>query len=1285
MKRSWLFFVFIIVSVSFSGGDFARADLGADDAVFDFYTAPGDVKQFELSEDGSVLWTVSSNGVEKRDAKTGREIDLRAVDGVTRVLADGAGGLWIGARGLYHLKSDGAWEVFTTDSSELPSNHVNFLFHDGAGGIFVGTDRGATHLKSDGSWERCNNFDSSGADTRFIPDGKGGFWASRIDVVAILTVYASGLIHLNADGSRETYTAESSPLPSDYINSLLDDGAGGAWVGTGRGLAHLKSDGAWELFGHGSASTPAVRVTSLFHDGAGGIWARFSGGVAHLKADDSLEVFAWPDPAGAAGDASSKFLSDGAGGLWMATHYTAYDNATSSDPQISGAGLTHLKPDDSMERFTTDNSNLPGNYIETFLPDGSGGLWLGMSEGVFRFKADGSVEAHGSHEARLPELYNCRLGDGAGGLWLGTNRGLIHLKSDGSRERFTPDNSGLPSLVVRQFSGDDAGGLWMTCNESGVDALAHLKSDGAWELFTTENSALPYSFIDKILNDGSGGLWITVRNFLPGDSPALGIGVAHLLSDGSWELFPNDAPQWPYGDNPGFEYDHVRLLARDGSGGMWFWTGGLSHLHADGSWEVLDEVSAQYPWQYVKWLLGCSDGGAWFGGVNRLVRVKSDGSFKTFNLSDYFPGLDGAFEGVYIDDYALVDDEGGLWVTTRRFDVSETPGFVANYFSLVHLKSDDSLEIFTTGDFDLPADRVTSLLGDGDGGIWIGAGGLSRLKSDGSREIFFTNRDWMRSWEVRDLQGDGAGGLWFETEYTHGHEGLARLSFNKRTEIAGGIEDEEVRAELLDGSRAAMILAVGGVSPADDPLWFTTRNLGGRIYKTLWDRGYNHGEIYFASPSPRVNFNADGQFDSIVDGPVAFHESVNGVGDRALVPEDVRNAFQWAKNRGALTQPLYIHLVGPGAPSGRLMLDPADASDSPDSLDGAELSTLLDDYQDETGNTVVVVIEASYSGGFISSLSDPRRVVVTSSGEEETAFYDQNGDMSFSRALLDALARGENLDAAVSEARRVLASDYAAGGVSPQLDDNGDGAGNWPLDGQSLADEIHLNGPWQTGGSAMSLAPVEDEKAVVAGEAFTLDVTVTADAPLAEVWAVVRPPWPAIFDGFGTPVMNNPIYMLYDPDGDGTYTGEFNDLLPAGEYTATFFARNYNNLEAGSAAVTVTATHPPTKPVWFTLNNDLSFILPCVVKDGVGYEAAFDAYTNPGLPGGLYWRLDSASVHETENGNCIPLQADLSLGVRHAQYQGVVYEFTLEYFPNPVESESNFDYWRLDGASLKVE
>ncbi|MCP4694166.1 MAG: hypothetical protein GY859_39390, partial [Desulfobacterales bacterium] len=279
------------------------------------------------------------------------------------------GGLWIGARGLYHLKSDGAWEVFTTDNSELPSDRVNFLFHDGAGGIFVGAEYGSAHLKSDGSWERCNDFDSSGANTRFIPDGKGGFWASWIEMVYILTENASGLIHLKADGSRETHLAENSPLPSDFIHALLDDGAGGAWVGTRGGLAHLKSDGAWELFGHGSASTPAVRVESLLHDGAGGIWAEFNGGVAHLKADDSLEIFATPNPAGATGVASSKLHSDGAGGLWMTTHYSAYDYTNSSNPQISGAGMTHLGFDGSMENFTTDNSNLPDNYIETFSPD----------------------------------------------------------------------------------------------------------------------------------------------------------------------------------------------------------------------------------------------------------------------------------------------------------------------------------------------------------------------------------------------------------------------------------------------------------------------------------------------------------------------------------------------------------------------------------------------------------------------------------------------------------------------------------------------------------------------------------------------------------------------------------------------------------------------------------------------------------------------------------------------------------------------------------------------------
>ncbi len=121
--------------------------------------------------------------------------------------------------------------------------------------------------------------------------------------------------------------------------------------------------------------------------------------------------------------------------------------------------------------------------------------------------------------------------------------------------------------------------------------------------------------------------------------------------------------------------------------------------------------------------------------------------------------------------------------------------------------------------------------------------------------------------------------------------------------------------------------------------------------------------------------------------------------------QDVENAFEWAKRQSRAAkaknlpeQPLLVVFIGYALP-GQLLLASADSQQPvPQNF----MEDYLQDYQEETDNTVVIVLEASYSGTMIESLKGDKRIIITSSGQN-TSYYGNLGDISFTKFYFDSL------------------------------------------------------------------------------------------------------------------------------------------------------------------------------------------------------------------------------------------------------------------------------------------
>jgi ligand-binding sensor domain-containing protein len=829
------------------------------------------------------------------------------------------------------------------------------------------------------------------------------------------------------------------------------------------------------------------------------------------------------------------------------------------------------------------------------------------------------MQVFNEDNSNLPENYVWTLlSDEQGGVWVGTlEGGIAHLKADGSMQVFNTDNSNLPDNFVWPLLSDEQGGVWIGTNDN---SITHLKADGSMQVFKTDNSNLPDNWVNALLSDEQGGVWVGTWEG----------GLAHLKADGFWQVFQTDNSNLP-GNN-------VTALISDEQGGVWVGTdGGLAHLKPDGSMQVFNTDNSNLPDNSVSALLSDDQGGVWVGTrEGGITHLKVDGSMQVFNtdnsnlpdnwvtalLSDEQGGVwvgifgggiahlkaDGSMQ-IFNEDNSnlpdnhvsvlLSDEQGGVWVGT---------------WGLAHLKADGSMQVFNTDNSNLPHNYVSTLLSDEQGGVWVGTGyGLAHLKADGSMQVFNTDNSNLPDNSVDALLSDDQGGLWVGTS-----GGLAHLKFGKQQ----------------SGKRAAIIIAGGG-NHATNTLWDTTESISLYFYKMLDKRKFVNSEIYYLSPQSWADFNGDGRDDRIVDAP-----------SRPLTLDDIKKAFEWAKEQGTLDQPLYVFFIDHGG-EGKLLL----AENT--NMSAEEFRGILDDYQQATGNQIVLLIEACYSGSHLPILAAPNRAIISSAKNDELAYFEDK--QGFSRFFTKNILRGMNFleafEYSVQQQSRMLkkmderlaggSTEYVATTQTPQCDDNGDGVYNTE-DGQWLR-QLMINGNIQTGDFTLAVESLTPSTHLQVGEPFSLSAKAsTASGHIKRVWAVIRPPRiNLVLDSNNTPILAYPTQELSQTENEEIWTGSWSQALYNGEYEISFYAKdNDGNIEMSQESVLISVTGgiepPASASVEVVIEKDRyargePFKFELVEQLGWGY----DLYAAVVLPDGQFITLEGtnefAQLNQPEN------------------------------------------------------
>ena len=356
------------------------------------------------------------------------------MNSVRCLLMDSQGRLWIGTKlGLNMVDGEGHMRVFTIHQG-LPNDNINCAFEDHDGGLWFGTD-GAGVLRYAG--DRFVTFTvkeglCSDLTMTMVRDSLGDLW---------LGTYDNGVCRM--DGMAMVNTVDG--LPNNTIWCGIKDRKGRLWFGTSDGLARIDRGVVDPL--PGPLRMSGQRVLALMEDAQGVVWCGTRDGLSSIAMDGTLKQYP-PAPEGP-GRSVRHILSDGRGGLWLATEQ----------------GLAHWTQG-RLTNYTTEQG-LSDNTVLSFVTDSRGRLWCGTNNGLSCW--DGSS----MHIVRFAGDFGSNhvgvlVADTKGQLWAGTNNGVYRfhpdsaLKDTSLHEHLTL-NDGLRSLEFNLNAGycDEKGRVFL--------------------------------------------------------------------------------------------------------------------------------------------------------------------------------------------------------------------------------------------------------------------------------------------------------------------------------------------------------------------------------------------------------------------------------------------------------------------------------------------------------------------------------------------------------------------------------------------------------------------------------------------------------------------------------------------------------------------------------------------------------------------------------------------------------------------------------------------------------
>jgi len=564
-----------------------------------------------------------------------------------------------------------------------------------------------------------------------------------------------------------------------------------------------------------------------------------------------------------------------------------------------------------------------GSIAQT--PDGY--LWLGTEFGLFRFDGVRAVPWQPPASEHLPGgIIRRLLVSRDGRLWIGTNQGLASWK-DAKLTRYPA----LDGQDVGALLEEHEGTVWVGGSATSTGRLCAIQNSN-YTCYGEDGSLGPGVF--SLYEDRAGNIWAggigRLWRWKPGP-PKLypiakpGAEIAALIegedgtlligmSGGLGQLVDGEVKPWPL---PGVDQFTPHSLLRDRDGSLWIATldRGLVHLH-QGKMDLFaqpDGLSGNYAasmfedregsiWvanlngldrfrdfaiptisvkqglsnATVQSVLAARDGSVWLGTFDGLNRWK-DGKITTYRRQNSGLPADSAHS-------LFEDDHGRIWVSTIRgvayldngrfIPVSDAPGGQVHSIvgdgegnlwinqqdqGLLHIVQGRVVQRVSWADLHRKDSAYSLVLDPSQGGMWVGffGSGIAYVK-DGQVRASYGAAQGLGGGRVNDLKLDADGTLWAATP-----GGLSRLKNGRVATLTSrnGLPCDAVNWTAEDASGSFWLgMACGLVRVSRSEMASWVRDPKRAIQTTVFDgsdgvRSHANTSAY----SPRVAKTKDGK------------------------------------------------------------------------------------------------------------------------------------------------------------------------------------------------------------------------------------------------------------------------------------------------------------------------------------------------------------------------------------------------------------------------------------------
>ncbi|MBC2840249.1 two-component regulator propeller domain-containing protein [Robiginitalea sp. SC105] len=248
------------------------------------------------------------------------------VDVVRAIERDSSGMVWIGTSGkglMRYNPPEDTWEKFSAANSDLPSDRVMSLFHDG-NYLWIGTQGGG-----------LARLDAEGKIVPYTPEG-----TNSLDAITIWDIFRDsrsrlwlatreyGLVQFDpVQGAVRYFNRNSTPETPvfDNIRVVIEGADGNLWIGgEEEGLIRFNPDnGEFRTFRAGTSpgELPDDKVKSLYMDqDASRLWIGTNGsGISALDLE-TMQFHTYSVADGLANDVIYAILPDRDGDLWLSSN-----------------------------------------------------------------------------------------------------------------------------------------------------------------------------------------------------------------------------------------------------------------------------------------------------------------------------------------------------------------------------------------------------------------------------------------------------------------------------------------------------------------------------------------------------------------------------------------------------------------------------------------------------------------------------------------------------------------------------------------------------------------------------------------------------------------------------------------------------------------------------------------------------------------------------------------------------------------------------------------------------